>query len=278
MSVLDVKRLSEDVVVFDNDQCAAAGAALHTQYVDAEPFPHIVLDDFVDAEVLRSLTAEWPSTDGRNFYSRAQERLKFEFQPIHLSSPKLRSFLAELNSEPMLRFLEKLTGIEKLIADPYYIGGGLHETKAGGHLGIHSDFNIHRGMNLERRINLLIYLNDDWLPEYRGDLELWSTDMRERKHSVPPVIARAVVFNTDLTSFHGVPDPVNCPADRGRRSIAMYYYTAPAAGIETLPERTTVFKVRPTSTDKVDWRVGTRHFFKDWVPPVIARALSRNRG
>ncbi len=274
MPVLETTRLSDDVVALDKAQCAAAGAALHDRYVAAEPFPHIVLDDFIDADVLRHLVAEWPETaSDKKYYDRAQERLKYEWQPHEVAAPGLRAFLAEMNAEPMLRFIEALTGIRKLIADPYYIGAGLHETKRGGHLGVHADFNIHKGMNLLRRINLLIYLNDDWPAEWNGNLELWSTDMKERRQAVPPTLGRAVIFNTDLDSFHGVPDPIACPPDRSRRSIALYYYTAPEDGLANVPTRTTVFKPRPGSGDVRDREVARRHLIHDWVPPALLRAF-----
>jgi Rps23 Pro-64 3,4-dihydroxylase Tpa1-like proline 4-hydroxylase len=175
----------------------AAGSRLHSQYISGEPFPHIVMDDFIDREILRGLLKEWPvATSDKKYYNRAQERLKYEWQPHELTTPRLRSFLAEMNGEPMIRFIEALTGISCLIADPYYFGAGLHETKRGGHLGVHADFNIHRGMNTLRRVNLLVYLNDDWAPEYGGDLELWSRDMKQLCHKIAPVLGRAVVFNS----------------------------------------------------------------------------------
>jgi len=259
--------------MLDPEQAAAAGRALHARYTGAAPFPHIVIDDFLDASLLRNLLAEWPQAGERTRYDRDQERLKFEWQPIHLKTPRLRSFLSEMISVPMLRFLEALTGIDKLIADPHFIGGGLHETRAGGHLGIHADFNIHHQMNVLRRINLLIYLNDDWQPEWNGALELWSRDMSHKVSAALPVMGRAVIFNTDLDSFHGVPDPVMCPPDRARRSIALYYYTAPEAGLETVPDRTTVFRKRAGSADRTDWQVRRRHFLADWLPPALYRAL-----
>lgn len=273
MPVLETKRLSDDIVVFDRQQCMAAGEALHDRYVSAEPFPHIILDDFIDAGVLRHAAEQWPDTQGMSYFDRAQERLKFQITPWQFESPRLHSLLAELNSEPMLRFLEKLTGIEKLIADPHYLGGGLHETRQGGHLSVHADFNLHRGLNLQRRINLLVYLNDDWPEEYGGALELWTRDMKECRKSALPVMGRAVVFNTDLESFHGVPHPLSCPPGRARRSIALYYYTAPEEGLAAIPSRTTIFKPRPNTADKPDWQVGLRHLMRDWVPPVIYRAF-----
>lgn len=276
MAILHTQPLSDHVFALDRAQCIAAGTALHDRYAAGDPFPHIVLDEFIDADVLRRLIAEWPETAAdRQHYDRAQERLKYEWQPHELTTPALRSFLAEMNAEPMLRFIEALTGIKKLIADPYYAGAGLHETNRGGHLGVHADFNIHKGMNLLRRINLLIYLNDDWSPDWRGDLELWSTDMKERRHAVAPVLGRAVIFNTDLDSFHGVPDAVACPPERSRRSIALYYYTAPEDGVAAVPIRTTMFKPRPGTADVPDHQVARRHLLNDWLPPAIVRRLKR---
>lgn len=277
MPVVEARRLSADVVALDREQCAAAGAALHDGYVAADPFPHIVIDDFIDAQLLRDVIAEWPASTDRKYYDRSQERLKYEWQPQDLDQPALRAFLTEMNNEPMLRFIEALTGIPKLIADPYYSGAGLHEIKRGGHLGVHADFNVHKGMNLLRRINLLIYLNDDWAPEYGGNLELWSKDMKESRVKVAPLLGRAVVFNTDLDSFHGHPDPLSCPPDRSRRSMALYYYTAPEAGLADVPVRTTVFKPRPGSADVADTKVAMQHWIADWAPPALLRALRKRR-
>ncbi|NJS13576.1 MAG: 2OG-Fe(II) oxygenase [Sphingopyxis sp.] len=263
---------------FSSDQAAEAGRALQSQYVGAEPFPHIVLDDFIDQDLLRGLIREWPEAGANIGYNRSQERLKYEWQPVNLVSPRVRNFLAEMNSAPMLAFLEALTGIDKLIVDPHFMGGGLHETKAGGHLGVHADFNINKRINVVRRLNLLIYLNEHWDPAWNGALELWERDMSGRAKSVQPELGRAVIFNTDLDSFHGVPDPVACPPDRARRSVALYYYTAPTEGLGAIPSRTTVFRRRPDSQDKTDWAVWRRHMMADWIPPAIFRAVRGMKG
>ncbi len=273
MPVLETTPVDGGGFLLDNAQAIAAGQALHDRYVAADPFPHIVLDDFLPKDVLRPLLDEWPVSGHGASYTRAQERLKFEWQPVHLRTPRLRGFLAEMTSEPMLRFLQALTGIPKLIADPYFIGGGLHETRAGGHLSVHADFNVHKQMNVLRRINLLIYLNDDWQPEWNGALELWSRDMRECKASVMPTMGRAVIFNTDLDSFHGVPDKIACPPDRSRRSIALYYYTAAEEGLKAVPNRTTNFRRRPGTGDAADWSTMRHHAIADWLPPIVYRAI-----
>lgn len=278
MPVIEVRETG-GYIHFDAEQCRAAGEARAADYAAAAPFPHAVIDDFLDRDLLKRVLAEFPATAGRDHFDRSQERLKYQFHPQSVASGFIRNLLAELNSDAFIRFVEGISGIKGLIPDPYYSGGGLHEIKAGGHLSVHADFNIHARMKVERRLNLLIYLNDDWPPEYGGELELWDRAMTRREKSVAPLLGRAVLFNTSLDSFHGHPEPLTCPPDRARRSIALYYYTAFPEGPAAAPKRTTVFKARPGSGDKPDWQVRGQHFVNDWVPhkmqPFARRMLRR---
>jgi hypothetical protein len=259
---------------FDEEQCAAAGAGLHDRYANADPFPHIVIDDFLDRTLLADIAGNYPSRDGKSFFDRSQERLKYQFHAGEVDHSLTRNILGELNSRAFLAFLRGLTGIKGLIADPYYEGGGLHETCSGGHLSVHADFNVHSKMKVERRLNLLIYLNEDWPEGYGGHLELWDKDMTQAVHSVAPLLGRAVIFNTSLDSYHGQPDPVACPADRSRRSIATYYYTA-FENLAAVPKRTTNFRARPDTADKPDREIAFQHFINDWVPPRLQKYASR---
>ncbi len=262
-------------IYFDEAECRAAGQALAERYQNADPFPYIAVKDFLPVDFLMGLLDGFPDSTGKSYFDRDQERLKFQYPPGDIPGRRLRNLVMELNSAPILAFLEEMTGIPALISDPYFAGGGCHETKAGGHLGVHADFNVHRGMQVERRLNLLVYLNHDWPESYGGDLELWDRQMTQCKAKVPPLIGSAVVFNTSLDSFHGQPDPLTCPPDRSRRSIATYYYTANADGLTSLPDRTTVFKQRPATDDRMDLRVSFDHFLRDWIPPRLYRYATK---
>lgn len=262
-------------LALDADECRSVGRSLAHQYRSASPFPHIVMDDFLEADVLRAVLADFPSSESKEFFDRDQERYKFQYQPHESSSGLIRNLFAELNSQAFLGFLEELTGFKALVSDPYFDGGGLHETKRGGHLGVHADFNVHPQLNVERKLNLLVYLNEDWDDEYGGQLELWDQQMKECVVRVKPVFGRAVIFNTALDSFHGHPDPLTCPPERSRRSIATYYYSAPEEGVASLPKRTTNFQPRRGSSDKSDWQVRRHHFVNDWVPPKLQRLAHR---
>ncbi|WP_285764353.1 2OG-Fe(II) oxygenase [Biformimicrobium ophioploci] len=271
MSLLPV-RVNGDSVSFDREQCIELGEKNHDTYETASPFRHIVLDDFLPSDLLARVIKEFPDRQKGRF-SNSQSKLKTGYQLEMISSPFITNLFYALNSSQFLSFLESLTGIDGLISDPHYGGGGLHETARGGHLSIHADFNLHQKLNLWRRLNLILYLNEDWLPEYGGDLELWSKDMSECDIRVQPTFGRAVIFNTTEESWHGHPEPLNCPENRYRRSLALYYYTAPRNF--SIKKHTTIFRSRPGSGDRANRKDIMADFLRDICPPVIWRKFSK---
>ena len=252
------------------------GRELAEAYQSARPFPHIVIDDFLPPAVLESCLSHFPGAMGESArtYDRDQERYKTQFNPDEMEDVT-RGLFYSFNSKPFIQVLENITGIKGLIPDPYFLGAGFHEISQGGHLSVHTDFNHHKPMNLERRINVLIYLNKDWSDAYGGQLEFWNHDMTERRASVVPEFNRCVIFNTTDESFHGNPNPIDHPDRVTRKSIALYYYTSTWS--ETLREHTTQFKVRKGTGDKVDVGVTARELIADLTPPILARALRKGK-
>lgn len=249
------------------------GKELTTAYQGASPFPHVVIDDFLPPAILDKVLAHFDGI-ARNeddmTFDRPQERFKTSYQPDSLDDD-LRGLFYSFNSRPFIKLVENITGIKGLIPDPYFLGAGIHEIKQGGHLSVHADFNHHTIMNLERRINVLIYLNKDWRAEYGGSLELWDEQMTTREHDIVPVFNRCVIFNTTSNSQHGNPQPINHPAGISRKSIALYYYTSTWDGSKR--PHTTQFQVRPGSQDKRDWRIILEEFKNEVLPPILARRL-----
>lgn len=212
-------------------------------YAAAKPFPHVVIDDVLPAEVFARAAAEFPPIDdpGWDGYLHVNET-KFANPRPASWGPTLQTLADALNSRDFIAFLERLTGINGLLADPDLDGGGLHQTRRGGHLNVHTDFSTHHARpTWSRRVNVLLYLNERWEPDWGGALELWDEDVGRCVRRVDPLPNRLLVFTTDARSFHGHPEPLQCPPDTARRSLAMYYFTEDDAA----ERRPTRYRGRP---------------------------------
>ncbi len=197
-------------------------------YSEAKPFPNIIIENFFDNNFLSKILDDFPdlsNTQSSQRYSNKNE-IKYANNDYQHFPESLKLFFDFLNSQTYLEFLQKLTSTkEKLIADPSLNGGGLHEIKKGGILKVHTDFNKHPNLELDRRLNVLIYLNKNWDRNYGGDLELWDKDMKSCKKKIAPSFNKMVIFSTNDFSYHGHPDPVNCPDNFSRKSLALYYFS-----------------------------------------------------
>lgn len=212
---------------FDAEALQRRALPLAAAYRTASPFPHAVLDDFLPADVAAEAAAAFPGANDIEWdlYTDGGRTLKRTTDDEAKMPPALRQLVGQCNSGAMIRFLETLTGITGLVADPTLAGGGLHRIEAGGFLDVHADFNHHPHLDLDRRINVLLYLNPGWDPAWGGALELWDRSMQRCERSIEPVLNRCVVFDTTDSSFHGHPSKLACPPEQARCSLAFYYYS-----------------------------------------------------
>jgi Rps23 Pro-64 3,4-dihydroxylase Tpa1-like proline 4-hydroxylase len=240
------------------------------EYQANRPYPHIGIDNFFDETVIQDLTLDYPAPSHASWqrasFDPQHEEAKLSLDRLEEFPSSIRNFVETLNSPIFLRFLERLVGIDGLIPDPYLTGGGLHMTPRGGRLGIHADFNFHKKLRLDRRLNLLLYLNHNWSPEWGGEFELWDKDVKTKVKSYLPIANRLVVFSTTDISFHGHPDPINCPKGQYRRSIALYYYSNGRPTEEQSETHSTVFKARP---DDIKPLSAVRGVLRQLTPPLV---------
>jgi Rps23 Pro-64 3,4-dihydroxylase Tpa1-like proline 4-hydroxylase len=228
------------------------------EYRQAQPFPHMVVDNFLPPSLLNGVIDDfrnhnnwgWDNSD----YSKDHQVKKF-FSPWNNHGDttlpiNTKLILNYFNSPNVISMLEKLTGIEGLIADPTLLGGGMHKIESGGKLSIHADSRKHAITNNYRRINLLVYLNKDWNKEWGGSLQLWDKDMTTMVQDIQPLFNRVVIFNTGADTYHGHPHPLNTPNGMSRISLALYYYTKENPDTEENSVTSAVWKDAPVETKK----------------------------
>jgi Rps23 Pro-64 3,4-dihydroxylase Tpa1-like proline 4-hydroxylase len=198
-----------------------------------EPFDYWVIDNFTTPEIAKQLSSEFMDYNYPKWYTynNVLENKKtcndwWEFPP------KTYEFFNYLASSEFVEKIKKLTGIKTLYPDIGLHGAGWHIHGTGGKLNIHLDYSIHPKLKLQRKLNLIFYLTEDWNPEWGGALELWTHDTRsnrakEKRVAIENVFNRAVLFDTTQNSWHGFPEPLTCPEGVYRKSIAFYYLTDP---------------------------------------------------
>lgn len=247
-----------------------------TAYATADPFPNIYFDNFFSATMLKEVLEEFPDlTQHADIRFNDTNQIKLASKGEYKFGEKTKAFMHYLNSQPFLEFLTKLTGIENLIPDPTFVGGGCHQIQRGGLLKIHADFNKHPQTKLDRRLNVLVYLNEDWDESYGGHFELWDTNMQGCRKKILPLFNRMAIFSTTSNSYHGHPNALNCPPDRTRKSLALYYYTngRPEEEIqEGIEDHNTLFKYRPEDKGS-RLKESLKKTIRLVTPPIVLQAL-----
>lgn len=182
-------------------------------YGFSEPFPHTIIDKFLDTETIAKINREWPTrwdVENGSFTRK-------------WNTPDLTETAKAVVDAVDINEVEKATGITGLIADPDLYGAGLHCIPPDGFLKMHCDFNRHPN-GWHRRVNMLIYLNAYWDSTWNGHLIL-SKDGKPKGKFIAPTAGTCVIFETNEQSWHGHPYPLACPDHIQRRSLALYFYT-----------------------------------------------------
>ena len=248
-------------------------------YLIAKPFPNIALNNFFNNDFLNTILNEFPDLSklhGSQNYNVKNE-IKLSNKNYDKFPTTIKSFIDFLNSDTFLSFLQNITSIEeKLISDPQLEGGGLHEIKSGGVLKVHTDFNRHPTLDLDRRVNVLIYLNKNWKDSYGGCLELWNKNMSMCEKKISPTFNTMVIFSTTDFSNHGHPEPLNCPKDISRKSLALYYFSSGRPKSEVLSKHKknrTFFKGRKGIKNDANEKT---EYFKDFMRSFKFYQLLKN--
>jgi len=199
-----------------------------------DPFPHLVLDNFLHENVLDNLLNEMKElTLDKSYYygDPVIEKNKFAFKDN--LGENLHLIFKELNSDEWIQILENTFSIKGLIRNNLRLqGAGVHKVLNEGFLCMHTDFEAYQDNTygiLDRRINLLLYMNPDWKEEYGGSLCLFENNSQTIVKKISPILNRCVIFLTP-GNMHGHPDILHLPDEIARQSITTYYYTRNTSG------------------------------------------------
>ena len=261
---------------------------LNNEYSLAKPFPHVVIDDAIKLEFLNKVITEFPDLSkqiGRGVSHENDKRnnkLATGRGGGSILGKNSQELINYLNSSEFLDFTQKVTGIkEALIPDPHLIGGGYHEIKKGGFLKMHVDFSTHPETKLDRRLNLLLYLNKDWPQEYGGEFGMMDYKTRKISKKILPIFNRMVIFNTTDFTYHGHAEPLDIPTDKSRKSIALYYYSNGRPTSESKRNESNKYDTIFVSEkgEKMDIKYNLIKITKLLAPPILykIKGLFRNQ-
>jgi hypothetical protein len=199
---------------------------LRKQFAEARPFSHVVIDGFCDAEDLAELTSMIPDPVSAKIGKSRDyvfARNKFEKSQFRQIAPLFDQLYSELVSDRMSKLLCSITG-EEVFIDVDFHGGGIHQGGRDSFLDMHVDFSHHPSHgNWFRNLNVLLFLNQHWKPDHKGELKLRHKVTGEADE-IAPLFNRCVIMQTRDYTLHGY-DAIRFPAGWYRRSIAAYAYT-----------------------------------------------------
>jgi hypothetical protein len=261
---------------FDRTALARLAHEHAESYANARPFPHVVLDGFLPDDVHDQVVAEMEAAPPDAWIvMRGGEERKLALRDEACMGDVSRHVFAQLTASAFVTFLEALTGIRGLIPNVHIgSGGGLFQNERGCMMPVHVDYNRNDHLGLDRRVNLLLYLNRDWSEQDGGHLELWDEKAEHCVRRILPIANRCVVFSGSDRTFHGHPQPITCAPGRTRKSLTVYYLTNGRPEDERAPAHDTLFRRRPRARAAAF----LRKLAQGLTPPLVAGAAKRFRG
>ena len=204
---------------------------LKEKFGNAQPYKHLVLENFFQEDVALKMFDAFPDINSLNVKRKSLNENKSEDYHFDRWDPIFSKVREVIKSDEWCQILSQITGIEGLRTTTDALGSGVHQGENGSYVDVHVDVNMNPQANLWRRINLLVYLNKNWQEDFGGDLEIWDKNMTKMFGKVSPTFNRALIFYTDDNSPHGY-SKINVPEGESRKSFYTYYYTPLGEGFK----------------------------------------------
>ncbi len=196
-----------------------------SNFQSRKPFRYVEFKDFLLPEAYARILSEFPEVDTQTWVDASGLHTKKKWTQPSVSGSAADTFYKEIQSNEFIEIISQITSIPEVLPDPELFGAGYHQTLDGGYLDVHVDFNIHEKTGLDRRLNLIVYMNREWDSSFGGALQLWDYKKMEMLCQIPPYANTAVLFETNEISYHGHPVPWNSGGKSARMSLSTYYYS-----------------------------------------------------
>lgn len=180
-----------------------------------QPFPHVVIDDWAEPELVRAAEAEWPD-ERWPFWHRYDNGKLTTKDPLRFPPA-----CAELVRRMLCLPIGELTGIDGAFGDWNCHGAGLHTMPPGSRLGVHLDSDHHPLSGWVRACNVVLYVNRLWGAHWGGEFELYSADGTRCLKRIEPRFNRLVLFEPSDVAYHAVA-PVTGPETR--KTLTTFYW------------------------------------------------------
>ncbi|MDC0914959.1 2OG-Fe(II) oxygenase [Candidatus Pelagibacter sp.] len=196
----------------------------------SKPFKHLFIDNLIEENFAKQCMRDFPNIKKKKLWEKSDiKSIEIKYRSVWESEFDIPENIVDLvrilNSSIVLKALSKIFSIPKLMSDPYFSGGGLNVTEKGGLLDVHVDGNYHDASGLNRRLNILLYFNPGWKKSWGGEFGIYSNDGKKCVKKIEPLFNRLIAFDTHDYSYHGLPNPINFPKSKSRKSLILYYYT-----------------------------------------------------
>ena len=197
-----------------------------SKFNSIKPFPYVVVDDFLSLNLAKKIEKNFPNHSDKKLWSYKNYcEIKKATDNWNMFPPEAYQLLSILNSHDFLETIKKKIKLKNLYPDYGLNGGGFHIMGEKGKLNPHLDYIIHPKLNLMRKFNLIVFFNLKWKPNNGGELCLYEKNPHNKKlpgklvKKIKPKFNRAILFDTSLSSWHGVNEVKNMT----RKSMAVYY-------------------------------------------------------
>ena len=197
-------------------------------FVNAEPFPYIILDNFLDPayflEIQKILDNHTDAMPGKNFETEYEQK---KWISLNSALPDVvKDIVAVLTSDVWVKNLISLSGIQTLRSTPHGNTklANYHKMEPGGVLTSHVDHSAEPVLGIPHVMNVIIYLTKDWDLSNGGGTLFYDKTGKNIIKKVEYKENRAVLFLHTPYSFHGV-ETIDSNSLKNRKTIYVDYYS-----------------------------------------------------